>query len=138
MSAPPVSHVGIAVADLDIAVERYTLLLGYAPKLVKEVPEMGVKVAVFEDETAVGGHVELLAATNPDNSIGRFVAKNGEGLHHVCIYVDDIEKRLSELKGEGMRLIDETPRIGALGNRIAFIHPREGHGALIELEERVK
>ena len=136
MSAPPVSHVGIAVADLDAAIERYTLLLGRPPKVVKEVPDMGVKVAVFETEDAVGGHIELLAATHPDNSIARFVAGHGEGLHHVCITVDDIEERLAELKARGLRLIDETPRVGALGHRIAFIHPDGGHGVLIELEER--
>ena len=136
MPVPPVSHIGIAVADLDAAIERYTLMLGRPPKVVEEVADMGVKVAVFESEDAVGGHIELLAATDPDNSIGRFVAREGEGLHHVCIYVDDIEERLAALKAEGLRLIDETPRVGALGNRIAFVHPESGHGVLIELEER--
>jgi len=138
MPTPPVSHVGIAVADLGAAIERYTLLLGRPPKVVEEVADMGVKVAVFETDNVVGGHIELLAATDPDSSIGRFVTRNGEGLHHVCIYVDDIEERLAALKSEGLRLIDETPRIGALGNRIAFVHPKGGHGVLIELEERAK
>ena len=138
MATPPVSHVGIAVADLDAAIERYTLLLGRPPKVVAEVADMGVKVAVFETENAVGGHIELLAATDPENSIARFVTRQGEGLHHVCIYVDDIEERLAALKAEGLRLIDETPRVGALGNRIAFVHPQGGHGVLIELEERAK
>jgi len=138
MPTPPISHVGIAVVDLDAAIERYTLLLGRPPHVVEEVADMGVKVAVFETKDIVGGHIELLAATDPDNSIGRFVARKGEGLHHICIYVDDIEERLAALKAQGLRLIDETPRVGALGNRIAFVHPEGGHGVLIELEERAK
>ena len=99
---------------------------------------MGVRVALFETENVVGGHIELLAATDPDNSIARFLERHGEGLHHVCIYVDDIEQRLAEMKAAGMRLIDEKPRLGALGNRIAFVHPESSHGVLIELEERTK
>lgn len=135
MAKPPVSHVGIAVADLDAAIERYTIILGRAPAMIEEVPDMGVRVALFETENAAGGHIELLAPTDPDNSIARFVDRQGDGLHHVCIYVEDIEARLTALKTAGIKLIDETPRIGALGNKIAFVHPRGGHGVLIELEE---
>ena len=138
MSEPLVSHVGIAVADLDAAIERYTLLLGRSPKVVEEVADLGVRVALFETENVVGGHIELLAATDPDNSIARFLKRHGEGLHHVCIYVDDIERRLAEMKAAGMRLIDEKPRLGARGNRIAFVHPQSSHGVLLELEERTK
>lgn len=135
MTVPLVAHVGIAVADLDAAIERYTALLGRGPDRVEEVPEMSVRVALFAGEDVRGGYVELLAPTNPDNSIARFLEHRGEGLHHVCIHVTDIEKKLAELKALGYRLIDETPRVGALGHKIAFVHPSVSHGVLIELEE---
>jgi methylmalonyl-CoA/ethylmalonyl-CoA epimerase len=135
MKPPLVSHVGIAVADLKTAVDRYTRLLGEGPEVTRDVPDMGVQVAIFSGGNSEGGHLELLAATG-DNSISRFVARRGEGIHHVCIMVNDIEKKLAELRADGVRLIDEVPRIGALGHKIAFVHPEGTHGVLIELEER--
>jgi methylmalonyl-CoA/ethylmalonyl-CoA epimerase len=138
MAAPLVAHVGIAVADLEAAIGKYSVLLGRQPNRVENVPEMSVRVAVFAGDDIHGGFVELLAPINPDNSIARFLERRGEGLHHVCIHVADIEKKLSELKALGYRLIDETPRIGALGHRIAFVHPSASHGVLIELEEAPK
>ena len=95
---------------------------------------MGVTVAVFEGAYPGGGHIELLAPDSPDNSIGRFLEKRGEGLHHICIHVPDIEAALDDFSRRGFRLIDETPRTGALGHKIAFWHPQTGHGVLIELE----
>ncbi len=135
MSRSLVSHVGIAVSDLDAAIESYSRLLGRGPEAIKEVPGMGVRVALFSGDDPDGGQVELLAALK-DNSISRFLARHGEGLHHICIYVDDIERKLAELKAGGVRLIDEAPRVGALGHRIAFVHPEGSRGVLIELEER--
>jgi methylmalonyl-CoA/ethylmalonyl-CoA epimerase len=131
-----VSHVGIAVRNLDEAIAAYRLVTGSEPILIEDVPDQKVKVAMFASSPASGGRVELLQATADDSPIAGFIAKRGEGLHHICIYVGDIERRLAELKDAGVELIDETPRIGAEGNRIAFVHPRESHGVLIELEER--
>jgi len=103
------------------------------------VPDQKVKVAVFlpqKGEDGPGGRVELLQATSPDSPIARFISKRGEGLHHVCFYVDDIEARLAVLKAQGVKLIDETPRMGVEGHLIAFIHPFGARGVLVELEQR--
>ncbi len=134
-----VSHIGIAVKDLEQAIGRYRLLTGRQTPAIEEVPEQKVRVAIFGrsgtgDET-ISGRIELLAATAPDSPIASFLARRGEGLHHICVSVDDIEKKLAELKEAGIRLIDETPRVGAEGRRIAFVHPSAMHGVLIELEE---
>lgn len=137
MAKPLISHVGIAVTHLEAAIERYTSLLGEPPHLVKNIPEMGLRVAVFAGGNSAGGHVELLSSTDPDNSIARFIKNRGEGIHHVCINVDNIEQTLAEYKASGYRLIDEVPRVGAMGRRIAFVHPTTALGVLIELEEQV-
>jgi methylmalonyl-CoA epimerase len=134
-----ISHIGIAVADLDAALKAYQTLLGVAPISAHEVIDQKVKVAFFSgasDETTHGGRIELLQATSDDSPIARFINRRGEGLHHICIYVDDLDSKLAELKAAGMRLIDETPRLGAEGHRIAFVYPENTHGVLIELEER--
>ena len=139
MSKPLVSHVGIAVADLQQAIDAYAPLFGDNPPTVTEVADQGVKVAIFSESSAFsGGRIELLAATSAASPIARFIEKRGEGLHHICIYVSDIEKVLATLKEAGVRLIDETPRVGAEGNKIAFVHPSSMNGVLIELEEEPK
>jgi methylmalonyl-CoA/ethylmalonyl-CoA epimerase len=131
-----VSHIGVAVRDLEKAVATYRLVTGAEPVLITEVADQQVKVAMFAASTGGSGRIELLQATSPDSPIAKFIAKRGEGLHHICIYVDDIELRLAELKKAEVRLIDKVPRVGAEGRRIAFIHPEGSHGVLIELEER--
>ncbi|MEW5795557.1 MAG: methylmalonyl-CoA epimerase [Candidatus Zixiibacteriota bacterium] len=134
-----ISHVGIAVRDLDAAIEKYRALLGCEPVSVHDVPDQQVRAAFFDRANSrldSGGRVELLQATSPDSPIARFIAKRGEGLHHICIYVDDLPETLARLKSSGRRLIDEVPRIGADGHRIAFVHPADTHGVLFELEER--
>ena len=137
MSAPVISHLGIVVKDLDAAIRIWSLVLGKKPSLVTDVADQKVKVAIFPGDVASGGGgIELVAPTTSDSSISRFLATRGEGLHHVCIYVDDIEARLRELKSEGVRLIDDLPRRGAEGRRIAFVHPSGINGVLLELEER--
>jgi methylmalonyl-CoA/ethylmalonyl-CoA epimerase len=136
MVAPLISHVGIAVEDLDAAIERYRLLLGVEPTHVIDVPDQMVRVAIFPASGFPGGRIELLQATSSDSPIARYIDKRGEGLHHLCIYVNDIGQKLAELKTAGIELIDKTPRVGAEGNRIAFVHPRDANGLLIELEER--
>jgi len=126
-------HIGIAVSNLDQAVKMFTELLGQNPSTVKDVPEYNVKVAFFNREGT--SSMELLEAADEDNSIGKFVAKHGPGLHHLAFAVENIEEKLAELKAKGYSLIDEKPRIGALGKKIAFIHPKSTSGVLIELEE---
>ena len=139
MSEPLISHVGIAVADLEKAIATYTQLTGSAPAPTVEVADQRVKVAMFaapSDSVHPGGRIELVAATSPESPIARFIAKRGEGLHHICIYVENIEARLASLKAAGVKLIDESPRIGADGEKIAFVHPISTGGVLLELQER--
>ena len=133
------SHIGIAVSDLDKTVSRYHLLIGIEPEKSIEVADQKIRVAIFSGGgESDGDRIELMEATSPDSSIAKFIKRKGEGLHHICFYVDDIDSKLADLKKSGVQLIDEVPRIGAEGNRIAFIHPSDGNGVLIELEERPK
>jgi len=142
MSKPFISHVGIAVVNLEEAIKRYKKLTGQQKPLVEEISDQKVKVAIFSGSgghnNELGARIELVAATAPDSPVASFISRRGEGLHHICIYVEDIKKKLAELKAEGIRLIDETPRIGAAGNKIAFVHPSDMNGVLIELEEEPK
>jgi len=137
---PLISHVSIAVNNLDETIARYEMISGAKPVLVKEVPEQKVKVAIFaaSDEAHGGGNIELVSPSSPDSPISKFLGKKGEGLHHMCIYVDDLDAKLAELKAAGVRLIDEKPKIGAEGDRIAFVHPASCNGVLLELQEKTK
>ena len=136
MSSPLISHVGIAVKELEKAISRYSLLVGDSSPEIHAVDDQKVKVAIFRGNfEGVGGRIELVAPTSDDSPIAKFIEARGEGLHHICVYVDDIESKLRELKESGVRLIDESPRIGAEGNKIAFVHPKDMNGVLIELEE---
>lgn len=141
MSQPLISHVGIAVKDLQKAIEIYSILTGDNSPIIENVPSDNVKVAIFKNKIAgsaiTGGRIELVAATDEKSPIAKFINKRGEGLHHICIYVDDIEAKLAELKNAGVKLIDETYRIGAEGKKIAFVHPQDLNGVLIELEEKI-
>lgn len=130
-----ISHVGIAVADLNTAIERYKILLNQSPSALEEVPDQQVKLAMFEGTTAQG-RIELVAATSPESPIAKFIATRGEGLHHLCVYVADLQATLVRLKAAGVKLIDQEPRPGAEGKLIAFVHPASMGGVLIELEER--
>jgi len=133
MTKALVSHVGIAVRDLDSAIKSYEILTGAQNPAIENVESEKVKVAMF---SSGGGRIELLAATSEDSPIAKFINNRGEGLHHICIYVDDIESKLRELKEAGIKVIDETYRRGAEGKKIAFVHPQNLNGVLIELEER--
>jgi methylmalonyl-CoA/ethylmalonyl-CoA epimerase len=130
-----ISHLGIAVADLEASISRYELLTGRRVDIIEEVADQKVRVAMFSASPG-SSRIELIAATGPDSPISKFIARHGEGLHHVCVYVEDIEMKLKELKLAGVKLIDESPKIGAEGKRIAFVHPSSMGGVLIELEER--
>ena len=133
MTKTLVSHVGIAVKDLEAAIKSYAVLTGSQNPAIENVDSEKVKVALF---SSGGSRIELLAATSEDSPIAKFINNRGEGLHHICIYVDDIKAKLSELKKAGFKVIDETYRSGAEGKKIAFVHPQSLNGVLIELEER--
>jgi methylmalonyl-CoA/ethylmalonyl-CoA epimerase len=125
-------HVAIVVNDLDEAVARYRAL-GFGDAERFRLAEHAVEVATFH---AGPGWVELIRPIDPEGPIARFLAKRGEGLHHVAYAVPDLERALAELAIAGVRLIDTTPRTGAHGWRIAFIHPESAAGVLIELVEQ--
>jgi methylmalonyl-CoA/ethylmalonyl-CoA epimerase len=126
-----IAHIGIAVRGLDKGVSFYRDVLG-----LNEVPladSDGARIAGFAAGDAL---VELLEPATDDSPIGRFVAKRGGGLHHVCFAVPDLDAALARCREFGVRLIDETPRTGAEGKRIAFLHPSSTSGVLVELTER--
>jgi methylmalonyl-CoA epimerase len=125
-----VDHLGIAVPSIDVAVKAY-LALGFAVESVHEVDTEKVRAAFLPvGET----RLELLEPTDPSSVIAKFLDKRA-GLHHVCVLVDDLDAALRELKAKGVLLIDETPRAGAGGCRVAFVHPRAAAGVLVELKE---
>jgi len=125
-----IDHIGVAVEDLDGAIDLYEGTLGMPLVHRETVDEQGVEAVLLD----VGdGHVELLAPLGPDTPVGKFVAKQGPGLHHVAYGVDDIEAALAELGDAGMRLIDERPRIGIRGSRVAFVHPKSTGSVLTEI-----
>ena len=125
-------HLGYAVEDIEAASRFYRENFGAEPGEPEEVEEQGIVATMFE----VGeSSIELMQPTRPDSPIGKFLAKRGEGLHHVAFEVDDLQMALLELKGNGVELIDEEPRVGAGGMRVAFLHPGDAFGVLTELVE---
>jgi methylmalonyl-CoA/ethylmalonyl-CoA epimerase len=126
-----IDHIGIAVKNLDEAIETYKKL-GFELKEIEEVSEQKVKVAMLP----VGeSKIELLEATSEDSAIAKFLEKRGEGIHHIAVNVEDIEKALENAKNNGLQLIDEKPRIGAGGKKVAFVHPKSTKGVLLEFVE---
>jgi len=128
-----IDHLGIAVKDLGEAVKSYEAL-GFAVDATHEVPTEKVRTAFLP---AGESHLELLEPTDPSSVIARFLEKRS-GLHHVCVLVEDIDAALAELKARGVPVLDETPRIGAGGCRVAFVHPRGAAGVLLELKEEAR
>ena len=125
-----IDHVGIAVADLDAAITLYEQSFGMTLVHRETVTEQGVDAVLLD----VGdNHVELLAPLSPDTPVGKFLAKNGPGLHHVAYQVEDIEAALADARAAGLRLIDANPRIGIRGSRVAFLHPRFTGSVLTEI-----
>ncbi len=125
-----IDHLGVAVRALDEALAVYTRALGLELKHIEVVEEQKVKVAFLP----VGeSSIELLEPTDPDGPVGKHIATRGEGMHHLALRVDDIEQALERARAAGLHLVDEVPRTGAGGAKIAFIHPRSTHGLLIEL-----
>ncbi|MFC2030604.1 methylmalonyl-CoA epimerase [Chloroflexota bacterium] len=126
-----IDHLGIVVRDIEEALGVYESALGLPLEEVVEVPDQQVRVAFLP----VGDtNVELVQPTSVDTGTARFLEKRGEGVHHICLEVEDIQAALDRLKGQGVPLIDEVPRPGAHG-LVAFIHPKGAHGVLIELVE---
>ena len=128
-----VDHIGIAINNIDEAKQLYHDLLGLNHAGSETVAEQKVTTAFFP----VGDtEVELLESTAPDGPVAKFIEKKGEGVHHIAFRVDNVEAALEELKAKGIKLIDEKPRKGAGGAKIAFLHPKATHGVLVELCER--
>jgi len=127
-----IDHVGIAVADLEEAVELYRRTFGIEPTHRERIDDQGVEEVLF----AVGeSYVQLIGALGPDTPVGRFLDTRGPGVHHVAYRVDDVAEALDDLRSNGVRLVDETPRAGSRGTRIAFVHPKGVGGVLVELVE---
>ncbi len=127
-----IDHIGIAVEDLSKAIENYETLFQIKPSFIERVEEQRVETAAFK----IGeSNVELLQATDNYSPIAKFIDKRGSGIHHIAYRVQNLEETLKELKEKGIRLIDEKPRQGAGGKKIAFIHPKSAGGVLIELCE---
>lgn len=125
-----IDHIGIAVDDLDEAVEVYRRALGVEPTHRERVEDQGVEEVLFR----VGeSYIQLLGALAPDTPVGRFVVTRGPGVHHVAYRVPDVTAALDALRADGMRLIDETPRPGSRNTLIAFVHPASMGGVLVEL-----
>jgi len=127
---PTIAHLGIAVTDLDAAVSFYRDVLHVPCRGPEEADGARILHLDFGES-----EVELLAPLTPDSAIGRFLAKRGPGLHHVCYRVADLDAAMAACRAHGYTLVDETPRPGAGGHRIAFLHPKATNGTLIELTE---
>jgi methylmalonyl-CoA/ethylmalonyl-CoA epimerase len=127
-----IDHIGVAVEDLDEAVSLYSERFGMPVQHRETVEEQGVEAVLL----GVGeSHVELLRPLGPDTAVGRFLARSGPGLHHVAYATEDIESALERARADGLRLIDERPRTGIRGSRVAFLHPKSTGGVLTELVE---
>ncbi len=125
-----IDHIGIAVKDLEKAIRLYRDQLGLELKGIEEVEEQKVKVAFFPVKES---NLELLESTDPSGPVSKFIEKRGEGFHHLSFRVSDLEGKLRQLKDQGIQLLDEKPRYGAGGAKIAFLNPKSTGGILIEL-----
>lgn len=125
-----IDHIGLAVRNLENAIQHYNMIHGAQVVLREELPEHGVRVAFVQLENCL---LELLSPIQTSGPLHKFLDNKGEGVHHICYRVSDIEKRLNELRALGIQLIDQTPRIGSRGAKVAFIHPKSMQGILTEL-----
>ncbi len=125
-------HIGIAVKSIEDRLHIWKDVLGLDLVSIEEIKDQKVKVAKLD---ICGTHIELLKSTSEESAVFKFIEKKGEGLHHLCFLVVDIEKALAGMKSHNVRLIDEVPKIGAGGKKIAFIHPKDMGGVLIELRQ---
>lgn len=130
-----IDHIAIIVRDLEQALTFYRDVLGIAPREVKDVPSEQVRIAFLPMGGPNGSQIELIQPVTEDSSLVRFLEKRGEGLHHVCLQVADVDGALRDLKAQGAVVLDEQPRLAAEGRAI-FLHPRGTHGVLLELLEK--
>jgi len=136
MSRPKrIDHVAIIVRNIEQALLFYRDTLGITPSEIKEVPTERVRIAFLPMGGPGGSEIELIEPTNPDSSLAKFLEKRGEGLHHICLEVEDIDLALTEMQQKGAPVLDKQPRIAAEGRAI-FIHPRAANGVLLELVQR--
>jgi len=127
-----IDHIGIAVKNLDESIDLYRKL-GFKISSTEEVPDQKVKIAFVETGES---RIELLEPSSPKSPIAKFIVKKGPGIHHMAVQVDDLKAKLTQLKKDGIRLIDKQPRSGSHGLLIAFIHPKATDGVLLELCEK--
>jgi methylmalonyl-CoA/ethylmalonyl-CoA epimerase len=127
-----IHHIAIAVRDLDAALDFYRDALGLELAERREVPEEGVEIAFLP---AGEGEVELIRPLGEEGSVAYFLEKRGEGLHHVCLAVDDIDAAMERLRTAGAQVLSDEPRVNAHGTRYVFVHPKSAHGVLLELYE---
>jgi methylmalonyl-CoA/ethylmalonyl-CoA epimerase len=125
-----IEHIAIAVSDLDDALLHYRDVWGLEPDHRERVEDQGVEEVMLP---LGGSHLQLLGSTGPHTTVGKFLERRGEGLHHVAYEVDDLEATLARLKENGVQLIDEEPRPGGRGHMVAFVHPKGNRGLLVEL-----
>ena len=134
MRITAIDHVGIAVADLDAAIEHYTSAYGMTCVHTEVNEEQGVREAMMAVGDS-GSFLQLLAPLTPDSTIGKFLAKSGPGIQQMAYRVDDIDEACEHLRGQGMRLLYDEPKKGTAGSRVNFVHPKSSGGVLIELVE---
>jgi methylmalonyl-CoA epimerase len=127
-----IDHIAIAVNNIEVSAEYFQRAFGIPLSGNESIPDRFLEIGMLNMNNT---KIELVEGTSPEATIAKFIAKKGEGIHHVCIRVDNIDEALSHLKSQGFALIDEKPRAGAEGARIAFIHPASFGGILIELKE---
>ena len=132
---PSIHHIAIAVRDLDAALVFYRDTLGLEVTERREVPEEGVEIAFLPTGE---GEIELLQPLDEESGVARFLEKRGEGLHHICLTVEDVEATMERLRAAGARLLSKEPRVNVHGTRYVFVHPRSAHGVLLELYEKSK
>jgi methylmalonyl-CoA/ethylmalonyl-CoA epimerase len=130
-----IDHLGIAVRSLSDSLSFYRDALGLELSGTEEVQDQGVRVALLP---AGESRIELLEPFSEDTPVGRFIARRGEGLHHICYEVDDLASKLIDLRSRGIRLLEGYPRRGAEGKLVAFLHPASAHGVLVELVEKAE
>ncbi len=130
-----IDHVAIIVRNIEQALAFYRDILGITPRAIKEIPTEQVRIAFLPMGGPGGSEIELIEPTNPDSSLARFLEKRGEGLHHICLEVDDIDVALVDMQAKGAPVLDKQPRLAAEG-RAVFLHPRGTNGVLLELVER--
>jgi len=127
-----IDHIAIVVQDMEAALKVYRDALGLSLARVEDVPAEGVKVA-FLPMPEGDGEVELVQPTDEESGIARFLAKRGQGIHHICFRVDDIQAAMDHVTANGLQVIEDEPRVGSQGQKYVFIHPKSAHGVLIEL-----